>query len=78
MARNHLRMLHLHPEAFIFLSEPDKIKHMVLSAAILAFDFAIRYFFVQKKSDVSMALAYAVRDTLLIGLGKEAADMSGL
>lgn len=71
-------MLHLHPEAFLFLSEPDKIKHMSLSAAILAFDFAIRYFFVQKKSGVSMALTYAVRDTLIIGLGKEAADMAGL
>lgn len=75
---NFINHIHLNPETFLFFYETDKIKHMTLSATILIFDFLIRFHFIQKKKDVKLALALAIRDTFLIGATKEILDMFGL
>lgn len=75
---NFINHIHLNPETFLFFLEMDKIKHMTLSAIILIFDFVIRFYFVQKKQNGTLALALAIRDTLLIGVTKEIFDMLGM
>nr|MDD3720424.1 hypothetical protein [Candidatus Gracilibacteria bacterium] len=60
-----------------FFYQTDKQKHMAVSAIILIFDFCIRYYFIQKKSNSLYAIAFALRDTILIGLLKEFIDMMG-
>ncbi|MDD2892189.1 MAG: hypothetical protein PHQ95_04440 [Candidatus Gracilibacteria bacterium] len=75
---NLISHIHLNPETFLFFSEMDKIKHMSLSATILIFDFIVRFFFIQKKQNGTLALTLAIRDTLLIGVTKEIFDMLGM
>lgn len=58
-----------------FFYQTDKQKHMAVSAIILIFDFCIRYYFIQKKSNSLYAIAFALRDTILIWLLKEFIDM---
>lgn len=59
-----------------FFTQSDKIKHIFLSAIILVFDFCVRYFFISK-GRTSRSAVYAIRDTLMIGIGKEIADALG-
>lgn len=58
-----------------FFQQTDKQKHMLLSAIILIFDFCIRYYFIQKKNNTIYAIAFALRDVILIWLFKELIDM---
>lgn len=58
-----------------FFLQTDKQKHILLSAIILIFDFLVRYYFIQKKSNSIYAIAFALRDTILIWLFKELIDM---
>lgn len=58
-----------------FFHQTDKQKHMLLSAIILIFDFCIRYYFIQKKTNSLYAIAFALRDIILIWLFKEFIDM---
>ncbi|MDD3144748.1 MAG: hypothetical protein PHV23_01410 [Candidatus Gracilibacteria bacterium] len=60
-----------------FFLQTDKQKHILLSAIILIFDFLVRYYFIQKKSNSIYSIAFALRDTILIGLFKELIDMMG-
>lgn len=58
-----------------FFWQSDKQKHILLSAAILIFDFIVRYFFIQKRKNSFYAISFALRDTIFIWLFKEIIDM---
>lgn len=59
-----------------FFVQQDKVKHFSLSAIILVFDFWIRYLLISKGRK-TRSVVYAIRDTFMIGIFKEIADVFG-